>query len=106
MKLIVINDPIIDLIEGKELFYGLIYSIELVQLKILKIYIKKNLANGFIRLSKSLTTITIFSIQTSYSNLHLCINHQGQNNLIIKNWSIIPLMSEFSDELCWAKSFT
>lgn len=43
-----INNHIIELVKGKQLFFGPIYSLKLVELKTLKIYIETNLANGFI----------------------------------------------------------
>lgn len=44
-----INNHVIDIINGKQTLYRLIYSLELMELKILKIYIKINLANNFIK---------------------------------------------------------
>lgn len=52
-ELIKINTYAINLEEGKQLLYGPIYSLGLVELKILKTYIEINLANDFICLSKS-----------------------------------------------------
>lgn len=49
----VINEHLIGLETSKQLFYSLIYSLDLVELKTLKTYIKTHLANGFIQLSKS-----------------------------------------------------
>ena len=48
-----INDYIIELVDGQHLPYGPIYSLGPVELETLKAYIKTNLANGFIRPSKS-----------------------------------------------------
>ena len=48
-----INDHPIDLIDDKQPPYGPIYSLGPVELETLKTYIKTNLANGFIRPSKS-----------------------------------------------------
>ena len=48
-----INKHVIELKKNKQLFFESIYSLESVKLEILKIYIKTNLANGFIQLSKS-----------------------------------------------------
>lgn len=42
-----------ELEEGKQLPYGPIYSLEPVELERLKVYIKTNLANSFIRPFKS-----------------------------------------------------
>lgn len=48
-----INEDLIDLESDKEPLYGLIYSLELVKLEVLKTYIKTNLVHGFIQLLKS-----------------------------------------------------
>ena len=48
-----INNHSINLLEDKQLFYSLIYSLKPVELEILKTYIKTNLANSFIWLFKS-----------------------------------------------------
>ena len=48
-----INDHPTNLLNDKEPLYGLIYSLGLVELEMLKIYIKANLACGFIMPSKS-----------------------------------------------------
>ena len=43
-----INKHTLGFKKGKQLLFGLIYSLKLVELEILKIYIKTNLANNFI----------------------------------------------------------
>lgn len=43
-----LNDHTIELEEGKQPLFGQIYSLKLVKLEILKIYIKTNLTNNFI----------------------------------------------------------
>ena len=55
-----INKYVIKLEEDKQLLFGPIYSLEPVELETLKTYIKINLANDFIRFSKSLAEISIF----------------------------------------------
>ena len=50
-----INNHAIKLVDGQQPPYVPIYSLRPVELKTLKAYIKTNLANGFIRLSKSPT---------------------------------------------------
>lgn len=55
-----INDHTIELKKAKHLPYGSIYSLKLVELEMLKAYIEINLANGFIRLFKSLARVPIF----------------------------------------------
>ena len=54
-----INEYAIKLQKGKKLSYGPIHSLDPVELKILKTYIERNLANGFIRPSKSLAGVPI-----------------------------------------------
>ena len=54
-----VNTYAIDTEEGKQLLYGLIYSLGLVELKTFKTYIKTNLANYFICFLKSPVSATI-----------------------------------------------
>lgn len=58
-KHIKINDYVIKLEEDKQPFFGLIYKLKLVQLEILKTYIKINWANSFIQPFKSPTRVLI-----------------------------------------------
>ena len=53
LEYIRINNHSIDLLNNKQLSYSLIYSLELVELKILKTYINTSLASSFIRPSRS-----------------------------------------------------
>lgn len=52
----------INLIESKQTLYSSIYSLKQVEQKSLKIYIKINLVNEIIQLSKSQIKIPIFFI--------------------------------------------
>lgn len=54
-----INNYTISLKIDKQLFYKLIYSLELVKLEIVKTYIKNNLTNSLIKLFKSFTRALI-----------------------------------------------
>ena len=80
-----INDHAIELIDNQLPFYGPIYSQNSVKLEILKAYIKNNLANNFIRSSKSPIKTPILFDKKPYGSLQLCVNYQNFNNLIIKN---------------------
>lgn len=75
LEYIRINDHIINLLNDKQLFYGLIYSIELVELQILKIYIKTNLASDFIKSSKYPATTLILFLQKKNGSLHLYMDN-------------------------------
>ena len=55
-----INNHTIKLVNCQQTFYGLIYSLKPVELEIQKTNIETNLANGFLRLFKSLINIPIF----------------------------------------------
>ena len=85
LKNIKINKRVIKLEESKQPFFGFIYSLKLIKLEILKIYIKINLANGFIQPFKSFAKAPILFDKKLDKNFCLYINYWGLNNLIIKN---------------------
>ena len=93
----------IGLEEGKQPPYGPIYNLGPVELKILKIYIKTNLANNFIWTLNSLASALILFVHKPNSSFCLCVNYQGLKKLTIKNWYPLPLIGESLDQLDWAK---
>ena len=70
-----INEYAIKLEEDKQPSFGLIYSLRPVELETLKIYIKTNLANGFIRPSKSPVGASILFDKKPDRSLHLCMDY-------------------------------
>lgn len=68
-----INDHAIKLKKNKQPYFGLIYSLEPIELKMLITYIKTNLANSFIRFSKSSARVPIPFNQKRDRNLWLCV---------------------------------
>ena len=56
-----------------------------MELEILKVYIENNLANGFIRPSKSPAKTSILFDKKLNGSLRLCVDYPGLNNLTIKN---------------------
>ena len=80
-----INKHAIKLEEDKQSLFGLIYSLEPIELETLKIYIKTNLANSFIQPSKSSAKTPIFFDKKPDRNLCLYIDYWGLNNITIKN---------------------
>ena len=94
-----INDHPINLLDNKQSSYGLIYSLGLVELEILKTYIETNLANSFIRLSKSFASCLISFVWKKNSYLYLCINYQKLNNLTIKNYYLLLLIGKLLNYL-------
>ena len=101
-----IHDHPTNLLDDKQSLYGLIYSLEPVELETLKNYIKANSTSDFIRSSKSPASVLILFIQKKDSSLCLCINYLGLNNLTIKNCYLLPLISELLDCLGRTKHST
>ena len=101
-----INDHPIELIDDRQPPYGPIYSLGPVELETLKTYIEANLANGFIRPSKSPAGAPILFVRKSDGSLRLCVDYRGLNNLTIKNRYPLPLIGESLDRLGRARRFT
>ena len=93
-----INEYAIELKENKQPLFGPIYNLGLIELEMLKIYIKTNLANGFIRLSKSSAEAPILFDQKPDKNLRFCVDYWGFNNITIKNQYPLPLISKSLDQ--------
>ena len=69
------NEHAIKLEEGKQPSFEFIYSLRLVELETLKTYIKINLTNSFIQLSKSFIGAFILFNKKPNRNLHLYIDY-------------------------------
>ena len=80
-----ISNHAIKQVDDQQPPYGLIYSLGLMGLEILKPYIENNLANGFVRPTKSPSKATIFFDKIPNSCLRLYVDDRGLNNLTIKN---------------------
>ena len=70
-----INNHAIELVDGQQPPYGPIYSLEPVELETLKAYIETNLANRFIRPSKSPAGAPILFERKSDGSLRLCVDY-------------------------------
>ncbi len=93
------------LVDDWQPLYGSIYSLRLVEFKILIIYIKNNLANGFIRLSKSLAGAPILFDKKLNRSLQLYVNYQDLKNLTIKNPYPLYLVGKSLDQQSRAQRF-
>lgn len=100
-----IHNHLIDLRKGKQPPYRPIYSLELIELEILKIYIEDNLKNGFVRIFKSSARVLILFVKKTNVFLWLYIDYQELNNFIIKNWYPIPFIDKLLDYVGQAKHF-
>ncbi len=105
-KNIRINEYTIKLIEEKQLSYGPIYTLSLVELETLKVYIETYLKTRFIWPSTFPTDTPIFFNKKPNSNFCLFLDYQGLNNLTIKNLYLFPLIKKALNCLGWAKQFT
>ena len=92
-----INNYAIKLVNSQPPPYGPIYSLKPVELETLKAYIETNLANGFIKLSKSPIKISILFDRKLDGFLQLCVNYKSLNNLTIKNWYLLLLIGKLLD---------
>ena len=70
-----INKHIIKLEKDKQPFFILTYSLESVELKTLKTYIKTNLASNFIQSFKSLARALILFDKKPNKSLHFYMNY-------------------------------
>ena len=89
-----INKHAIELKEGKQPLFWPIYSLGPVELEILKTYIKTNLANGFIRPSKSPAWVPILFDRKLDRSFRLCVDYQNLNNIMIKNQYLLSFIRE------------
>ncbi len=74
-KHIGINDYAVKLVNDWQPSYNSIYSLEPIELEIIKAYINNDLANDFIRPSKSPTRVPIVFDKKQDGSLRLCANH-------------------------------
>lgn len=74
-KNIGMNEYAIKLMDGKQPFYGSIYALSPMELKILKIYIKTSLKTGFIQLFKSPTSASILFDKKPDNSFCLSVNY-------------------------------
>ena len=101
-----LNEHIINLEDGKQPPYGPIYSLGLVKLETLKIYIETHLKTRFIRFFKFPASALISFDKKLDNSLRLCVDYRGLNNLMTKNRYLFPLIGESLDRLDWVKRFT
>jgi hypothetical protein len=100
-------DRAIDLKDGKQLPWGLIYPLNETELQALWDYLKEMLELGKIRPSKSPTAAPIIFVPKAHGRgLRLCVDYRGVNKVTIANRYPLPIMSELQDRVRGAKIFT
>ena len=97
---------LIDLQPGKEPSWGPIYNFSPIELEVLRAYIEENLANGFIRHSKSPAGAPIFFVKKKDGSLRLVVDYRGLNKVTIRNRYALPLISSLLERINGAKFIT
>ncbi len=92
-----INDHIIKLVNTWQSLYRPIYGLGLEELEVLKVYIKNNLVDNFIKFSKSSTEASIIFNWKLDVSLRLYVDYQSFNKLTIKNRYLLPLVEGLLD---------
>ena len=100
------NEHAIELKNGKQPLFKPIYSLSSVESEMLKIYIKTNLANGFICSSKFFIKVSIFFNWKLNKSFCLYVNYCDLNNITIKNRYSLFLIGKLLDWFSQAKKFT
>ena len=99
-------DHFIDLFLEKNSSFGSIYNLSENELKVLKDYIDKNLANEFIARSKFSIEASILFIKKRNDELRLCVDYRKLNAISIKDKYFISLVINILNRLKRAKIFT
>ncbi len=96
----------IELQEGAQPPFGLIYSLSQNELATLRDYHDENLVKNFIRHSKSPAGAPILFVKKKDGSLRMCVDYRGLNKVTIKNRYPLPLISRLLDQLGQAKIHT
>ncbi len=100
------EDHAIELELGKTPLFGLLYNLSEYQLKTLREYMDKNLANRFISPSKSSAGAPVLFTPKLNRTLRFCVDYRRWNSMTIKSWYLLSLINEILDRLSYARVFT
>ena len=96
----------IPLEEGQTAPYGPIYPLSAEELRVLREYLDKFLARGWIRKSESPAGSPILFVPKKDGGLRLCVDYRALNKVTVKNRHPLPLISETLDRLSGAAVYT
>jgi hypothetical protein len=99
-------DDQIELVEGAVPPFGPIYLLSEKELEVLREYLRKELAAGKVRRSKSPAGAPIIFVPKPDGSMRLCVDYRGVNKVTVKDRTPLPLMSELRERLGRAKIFT
>ena len=91
------NEHTIKLEEGKQSSFRPIYSLDPIELEMLKTYIEINLANGFICPSKFSAGAPILFNRKPNRSIRLCVDYWNLSNITIKKQYLLSLIDELLD---------
>lgn len=100
------HDHAIPLRENSMPPFGPIYSLSEAELKALDIYLKDNLAKGFIQESTSPAAAPLHFVPKKDGSLRPVIDYRGLNNVTVKDRYTPPRIPDLIDRLQGAKIFT
>ena len=69
-------------------------------------YLDENLSKEFIRASRSDAAAPVLFMKKPEGGLHFCVDYWGLNVITVKNWYLLPLISETLNRLSRARIFT
>ena len=99
-------DHNIQLLPGKDLPFGPLYSMSRTELEALKEWLDENLKKGFIRPSSSAAASPVLFVKKPGGGLRLCIDFRAINNISVKDRYPLPLIKETLNNLQGMKYFS
>ena len=99
-------DHAIHLKEGTQALTSALYSMSRDEALELHQYLDENLSKGFIRVSRSDAAVSVLFVKKLREGLCFCVDYWGLNVITVKNWYLLPLISETLNRLSWATIFT
>jgi len=99
-------DHKIEVIPGSKLPYSRNRPLSPMELRVLKRWLDDQIANGWIRPSKSSVASPILLAQKPGGGVRICVDYRGVNDITLKSRYPIPLIKETLDAICKAKIFT
>jgi len=98
-------DHKIQLQEGKTSTFEPLYDMSQDELRVLKKYLKDNLAKGFIQASSFFAASSILFVKKSSEGLRFCVDYRSLNVMTVKNRYSLPLIREILDRLAKVKYY-
>ena len=92
--------------EGTQPTFGLVYACSERELQVLKAYLEKSLAKGYIRPSNSPVGFLVLFTPKKDGNLWVCVDYWKLNKITIPDQGPLPRINESLDRINGAMIFT